>query len=149
MNDEITLQQLTRDWIAGWRTTPENPFAIEQLEQLYLKDDTFFSFDFGRPASGVEGWEMAKQYYPKFMNLLANWELKGGEDLRVSIRGDIAWTTVSLQGFGVTKDGNKIDMPEARVTLIFEKRDGQWLIVHEHGSTALPFPENVEKLLAQ
>lgn len=139
-DDENKLRELTLAWVNGWTTSPENPYAIEQVQDLYVKDDDFISYDFGRPYDGVVGWEKFADYYPKFMEGMKTWKLTPNDDMRVFLRDDIAWTTVSLIGQGTTPDDQKIEMPEARVTLIFEKRGDKWLIVHEHGSTALPIP---------
>lgn len=141
-NDHAVLTELTQAWVSGWRTSPETPFTIDQIENLYVKDDRLFSYDFGRPHKGVEGWENAARYYEGFMAIPARWSLTPGDDLRVNLRGDIAWTTVSLMGEGSMANGDLISLPESRVTLIFERqKDGKWLIIHEHGSSSIPFPD--------
>lgn len=140
-SDRANIEQRTLAWVEGWRTSPEAPFALESVEALYARDETFSSFDFARPHDGFSDWATAARYYRKFMALPETWRLEAGNDLRVQQRGTVAWSTVSLKGRGTLADGTVIDMPEARVTLIFEKRDGEWLIVHEHGSSALPFPD--------
>ncbi|MFQ6548561.1 YybH family protein [Aestuariibius sp. 2305UL40-4] len=140
--DEAELRDLTSTWVAGWSTSPDEPFSIDQIADLYVKDERLFSYDFGRPHNGVEGWEAASRYYEGFMALPAEWTLVPADDMRVTVRGDIAWTTVSLSGSGTMPNGDPIAFPEARVTLIFEQQDdGDWLIIHEHGSSAVPFPD--------
>lgn len=60
----------------------------------------------------------------------------------------MAWSTVPLHASGSMSDGTEFDFPQSRVTLIFEKDDDDWLIVREHGSSALPFPdENTARLM--
>ncbi len=139
--DEDTLRERTLTWVRGWRTSPEEPFSLEAFQGIYARDDSFSSFDFGRPHDGFSDWSSAAAYYRQFMAVPKTWELKPGDDLRIHLRGNVGWSTVSLRGHGTLEDGTVIDLPEARVTLIFEKRDGEWLIVHEHGSSALPFPD--------
>ncbi|MEM8813045.1 MAG: nuclear transport factor 2 family protein [Pseudomonadota bacterium] len=149
--DRATLEARTLEWVAGWRTSFDVPFTIEQISHLYAKDDRLFSYDFGRPHDGVEGWEKASRYYEGFMAIPARWTLTPGDDLRVTVRGDVAWTTLSLAGSGEMPNGDPIELPEARVTLIFERHDNDtWLIVHEHGSASIPFPdeETTRALLA-
>ena len=150
-DDRAALAAQTRAWVAGWRTSPEAPFTIDQIADLYVKDDRLFSYDFGRPHNGVEGWEQASRYYAGFMAIPSHWRLEAGDDLRITVRGDVAWTTLSLSGAGAMPNGDPIALPEARVTLIFERQDdGQWLILHEHGSASIPFPdeETTRALLA-
>lgn len=140
--DHATLSAKTLAWVAGWHSSPDAPFSLDQISDLYVQDHRLFSYDFGRPHDGVEGWAKAAPYYEGFMAIPKRWALTPGEDLRVTLQGDIAWTTLSLSGSGETRDGSPIDLPEARVTLIFERQDdGNWLIVHEHGSAAIPFPD--------
>ncbi|WP_422365023.1 YybH family protein [Pelagibius sp.] len=140
--NRAALAAKTEAWVKGWHSSPEAPFSLDQIADLYVKDHRLFSYDFGRPHSGVEGWDKAAPYYEGFMAIPKRWALTSGGDLRVNLQGDIAWTTLSLSGEGETQDGAPIDLPEARVTLIFERQeDGDWLIVHEHGSAAIPFPD--------
>ncbi len=107
-----------------------------------MQDDRLFSYDFGRPHRGVSGWERASRYYAGFMAIPKSWRLTAGDDLRVTVKGEIAWATLSLSGTGEMPNGDPIDLPEARVTLIFERQDdGDWLILHEHGSASIPFPD--------
>lgn len=149
--DRSRLSSLTEKWVEGWRTSPDQPFKIDQISDLYAKTNRLFSYDFGRPHDGVEGWEEASRYYAGFMAIPARWKLTPGQDLRVKINGDVGWTTLSLKGEGAMPNGDPISLPEARVTLIFERQpDGGWLIVHEHGSASIPFPdkETTRRLLA-
>lgn len=141
-SDDVTLRQLTEVWVGGWSTSPEAPFSIDQIADLYVQDERLFSYDFGRPHDGVQGWEAASRYYAGFMALPAEWTLTAANDMRVTVKGDIAWTTVSLSGSGAMPNGDPISFPEARVTLIFERQNGgDWRIIHEHGSSAVPFPD--------
>jgi ketosteroid isomerase-like protein len=51
----------------------------------------------------------------------------------IGAAGNVAWA--ALDGaFNLTAGGQALSLP-ARVSLVFEKRDGQWLIVHSHFST--------------
>ena len=144
--DAGDIEKLTVEWLSGWSTSPEKPFTLDNVAHLYVKDDSLVSFDFGRPFDGVRGWAHAAEYYPKFMAQVAYWKLNPNDDMEVTVRGDIAWSTVSLSAEARLPDGTEMKIPEGRVTLIFERRVGGWLIVHEHGSAALPFPNDPEKL---
>jgi uncharacterized protein (TIGR02246 family) len=51
----------------------------------------------------------------------------------IGAAGDVAWA--ALDGaFNLRAGGQALTLP-ARVSLVFEKRDGKWLIVHSHFST--------------
>jgi len=83
------------------------------------------------------------------MTVPVNWRLDPTGPIMVTIRGNVAWSTVPLHASGSLADGAEFDFPDSRVTLIFEKDGDDWLIVHEHGSSALPFPdeETTKKML--
>ncbi len=142
--DEAAIRARTLTWVESWRTSPEQPFDLSRFEHIYARDETFSSLDFGRPHAGFEGWDEAAAYYRRFMAIPRSWRLEANDDLRVFVRGDVAWSKLSLRARGELRDGTAIDAPESRVTLIFERRGGEWLIVHEHGSAALPFPTKSE-----
>ena len=139
--DQKTIRDRTLDWVRSWRTSPGTPFDLDAVSHIYARDETFSSFDFGRPHDGFSDWATADAYYRKFMTVPKTWRLDANGDVRTHIRGAIAWSTVPLRGSGTMHDDTPIAMPEARVTLIFEKRGEDWLIVHEHGSSALPIPD--------
>ncbi|MEM8794492.1 MAG: nuclear transport factor 2 family protein [Pseudomonadota bacterium] len=137
--EAITNRTIT--WIEGWRTSPDAPFNLDAFRHIYAQDDRFSSFDFGRPHDGFTDWATAEAYYRKFMTVPANWRLEPTAAIEVTIRGNVAWSTVPLHATGSMPDGTEFDFPECRVTLIFEKDGDDWLIVHEHGSSPLPFPD--------
>ena len=58
-------------------------------------------------------------------------------DLRVTRRGDVAWTTLTFHMTIKLKSGGGQEI-DARHTAIWERRGGRWLIVHEHVSVPLP-----------
>ena len=59
--DTVKLAALTLAWAVGWRTDPDEPFAIDQIAGLYVKNHRLFSYDFGRPHNGVSGWDLASR----------------------------------------------------------------------------------------
>lgn len=54
-------------------------------------------------------------------------------DLNVVQKGPIAWTSVTFHLSGKRKNGEAVER-EGRHTAIWEKRDGKWVVVHEHWS---------------
>ncbi len=58
------------------------------------------------------------------------------DDVEFHHEGDIAWTAAALKEEAATSTG-KQEMATMRWTVIFQKMDGKWLIVHEHTSEAL------------
>jgi ketosteroid isomerase-like protein len=68
---------------------------------------------------------------------MLNGKLTPNDDLKVTQRGTIVWTTVTSHLSATPKAGGAIEL-DCRRTAIWEKRGGKWLIVHEHISTPLP-----------
>jgi ketosteroid isomerase-like protein len=58
-------------------------------------------------------------------------------DLNVSAGADVAFATALLECAG-TEDGKKVAFT-LRLTIGLEKRNGEWIIVHEHHSQPLDF----------
>jgi uncharacterized protein (TIGR02246 family) len=58
-------------------------------------------------------------------------------DLKVSAGADVAFATALLECEG-TEDGKKAAFT-LRLTVGLEKRDGEWVVVHEHHSQPLDF----------
>jgi len=58
------------------------------------------------------------------------------DDAAVHVHGDVAWATSTIKKDAVLK-GGKREMATLRWTAIWEKRDGKWVIVHDHTSEPL------------
>jgi len=58
-------------------------------------------------------------------------------DLKMSAGADVAFATALLECAG-TEDGKKVAFT-LRLTIGLEKRNGEWIIVHEHHSQPLDF----------
>jgi ketosteroid isomerase-like protein len=59
------------------------------------------------------------------------------EDIKIHLKGDIAWLTCNLHAKGVVKETKGKFERWVRSTFVFEKRDAKWQMVHEH-STRIP-----------
>lgn len=138
-SDVERLAEKTETWVANWRVTPQVPTDFETLRRLY-SDETYTSFDFGPPAEGFKSFAPAWQYYQTLMtnSPVTHWRLELLEEPTVELRGDVAWSTSTVSLDGRLQNGTEIDVPVARVTLIFEREAEDWKIVHEHGSAPLP-----------
>ena len=58
------------------------------------------------------------------------------DDLQIHKAGDAYWVTSTI-GSDMTHKSGKRDMGQFRWTAVLEKKDGKWLIVHEHVSEPL------------
>src|SRR5438876_641229 len=83
------------------------------------------------------GWQeyrdnFKKNVAPGFSSLT----LTPGNDLKVTRRGNMALTTLTFHIAAKQKDGAAMEF-DGRHTIVWEKRGGQWLIIHEHVSKPL------------
>ena len=134
-------QQLMAANLAAWSTGgPEAaaPFYDKSPENVY--------FDIA-PVQ-YKGWS---QYQAGVKDVLAGFEtfklsLRPEDEPSVHWAGKLAWGTATFTADGKLKNGNAVNLI-GRWTVIWQKRAGKWLIVHEHVSVpwAGPEPEKREK----
>ncbi len=128
--EEATFRKLIDDYCAAWSTA--NP---ENAAKFYSKDDGLVFYDVA-PFS-YHGWKEYRVGVQKnLFDTITAGKLTAGKDLKVTRRGNIAWTTVPMHLSMTGKDG-KTTEAEIRYTGIWERRKSTWLIVHEHLSAPL------------
>jgi ketosteroid isomerase-like protein len=129
-NDDSTFRKLTDDYCAAWSSG-----NTDNAAKFYAQDSDLIFYDV-TPFS-YHGW---KEYVPGVHKALldnaAEAKLTAGKDLRITRRGNVAWTTVPMHFYEKTKDG-KVMEAELRYTGIWEKRGSNWLLVHEHLSVPM------------
>lgn len=129
-SDEAAFRKLIDAYCAAWSSG-----SAEAPARFYSKENGLVFYDLAPFA--YHGW---KEYHEGIQKELAtnaaSWTLTAGKDLRVSRRGTLAWTTVSMHYSEKSKDG-KSSESQVRYTGIWEKRGANWLLVHEHLSTPL------------
>ncbi len=104
-----------------------NPHA---LAKFYVKDADLIFYD-ALPMQ-YRGWEEYEQGIQKnLFDKMPKFILSANEDLHLTRRDDLAWTTFTWHLSAELNDGTPIET-DGRQTDIWEKRDGKWLIVHEH-----------------
>jgi uncharacterized protein (TIGR02246 family) len=128
--DDAEFKALIRQYYEAWSSAnPETPAP------LYAKDASLVFYDVA-PLK-YNGWEEYKQGVQKnLFDQMASGTLTAKDDLNVTRKGNIAWTTVTGHLSAKMKDGKAMEV-DTRHTAIWEKRGGKWLIVHEHISAPL------------
>lgn len=129
-SDDAKFRKLIDDYCAAWSTgKPDNP------AKFYARDASLVFYDIA--PFQYHGW---KEYHDgvqkEFFDNASSASLTAGKDLKVTRRGTIVWTTVSMHLSEKTKDGKSTEA-EIRYTGIWEKRGANWLIVHEHLSVPM------------
>jgi len=128
--DASEFKELIQQYWRAWSTL--NP---DNAAPMYAKDADAVFFDVA-PLK-YNGWEEYKQGVLKVFGGAAKAVFTANDDLKVTRRGNIVWTSGTFQGTVTQKDGHTMDLV-GRHTAIWEKRGGHWIIVHEHVSAPLP-----------
>jgi ketosteroid isomerase-like protein len=126
------LKPMVQKYWQLWQSGPD------AAAPLYAKDPDLVFYDL-EPLKYV-GWAQYKQGVVP--NILAKFERVAftvNDDVKTTTRGDVAWTSATVQADGVLKASGPIKVT-IRHTAIWEKRGGQWLIVHEHVSVPSALP---------
>jgi ketosteroid isomerase-like protein len=110
------------------------PFDIERVAHLYKRDADFMAYDLSPPNGGYAGWRSYEAAWHKIMANYASFHLEANDDVRIKHVGDVAWGSFSFRVWG-ERQGGLPYKAEGRVTLIWLRENGQWLITHEHVST--------------
>jgi uncharacterized protein (TIGR02246 family) len=128
--DTAEFKNLIKQYWQAWSTL--NP---ENAAPMYSKDADAVFFDVA-PLK-YNGWDEYKTGVQKVFATAAGASFIPNDDLKVTRRGDIAWTSNTFHGTITEKDGKTMDLA-GRHTAVWEKRAGHWIIVHEHVSAPLP-----------
>ena len=122
--DKAYLEKL----LAGWNTMdPAN------MTQYYAQGDRTF-FDIA-PLK-YSSWE---EYQKGVVNVLADFKTAKftvNDDAEVHPAGPYTWATATVKEDATMKSGKR-EMANLRWTVVLEKQDGKWLVVHEHVSEPL------------
>jgi len=110
---------------------------VDAIMKFYVPGDELFVFDVGVPRQHV-GWENYKKDWQDFLSGFKGPIQFDVSDVSVTSDGKIAYGH-SIQHVKATmKDGSPADFT-VRVTDVYRKIDGKWLIVQEHVSVPLDF----------
>lgn len=129
--DMAEFKALVEKCATSWATlNPDNVAA------LYAKDADLVFFDLA-PLK-YTGWSEydtgVREQFKPFESLA----LTTQNDLRVRREGKMAVTTGTIHAVVKMKSQAAPMEFDARQTLVWERRNGKWLIVHEHISAPLP-----------
>lgn len=110
---------------------------VENAAKYYAKDANLIFYDIA-PLKYNDWAEYKEGVQKSFFDTISSGKLTPNmNDLKITRRGNIAWTTVTFHLSATPKAGGSMEI-DARHTAIWEKRAGRWLIVHEHVSAPLP-----------
>lgn len=134
--DNTTEAQVTK--VLNRFTEAYRDRDLDAMMECFASDDDVFLYGTGADerrvgraeieAQAMRDWAQTETAAMDFQSIL------------VSSAGVVSWAAVD-GAFDLRSDGRQIRLP-ARITLVLENRDGEWLIVHAHFST--PAAEQAE-----
>jgi uncharacterized protein (TIGR02246 family) len=125
------FSELIKQYYAGWSTL--NP---DKVASLYAKEADLVFFDVA-PLKYSGGWqEYSDNFTKNVASTFSSLTFAPNGDVKTTRKGDMAFTTLTFHLSAKQKDGGAVEF-DGRHTIVWEKRDGHWLIVHEHLSKPL------------
>lgn len=128
------FQALMRRVLAAWGT-----LDLHQVAPFYAQEPNRLFFD--TAPLKYTGWseyaEGAKTLFADFASL----KLTLNPDAQVQQRGNTAWGAATVRADIGMKNGATQSF-DARWTVVWEKRGKNWIIVHDHFSGVMPYPED-------
>jgi len=132
-----TIQKIARAW---------ESMDVRQVAPYYAGDPGLAFFDVA-PLK-YSGWEAYRAGVQKFVfEPNRSLKLALNDDLAIHPRGDFAWATVTFRADLESKTGERSRL-DGRWTMLLERREGRWLVVHEHVSVPLAGPPSMEEQMA-
>lgn len=122
--DKAHLQKI---W-SGWST-----LDVSKVAEFYAPGPHVF-FDIA-PLK-YNSWD---EYQKGVVNVLADFKTAKftvNDDAEIHPAGQYVWATATIKEDATMKSGKR-EMANFRWTVVLEKQDGEWLIVHEHVSAPL------------
>ena len=125
------FNDLIQRYYRAWNTL--NP---DNVSFLYAQDADLVFFDIA-PLKYSGGWKEYRDNFKKNVGpTFSSLTLTPNNDVKITRRGNMALTTLTFHLSAKQKDGTAMDF-DGRHTIVWEKRSGQWLIIHEHISKPL------------
>ena len=125
MPDEQQIDYMISTMLGAWQTED-----VERMHECYADDATFVS---GIWAPLVVGWA---SYLPLYQQQRARVKQVRMDRTNTYIRVEsaVAWASYQWDFSGTVDD--KLLISQGQTTLVMEKRNNRWLIVHNHTSVA-------------
>ncbi|MDI1429423.1 YybH family protein [Polyangium sorediatum] len=126
--EKPTTELMQRTWDAWSSLDPQNSAPF------YAKDEGLVFFDFA-PLEH-RGWKAYEKGVKDLLAQFSSLKAKVRDDARIEAHGNTA-LAASVVHFDITFKDGMTESFDARWSVVWAWRDGQWLIVHEHVSVPI------------
>ncbi len=128
--DDAEVRALVPRIVAAWET-----LTITKVDPYYATDADLAFFDIA-PLKYANWAEYRAGVQKMFFEPNRSLKFKLNDDLRVRGQGTVAWVTFTFGADVVAKQGAASHL-DGRWTMVLEKRQRRWIVVHEHVSVPL------------
>jgi ketosteroid isomerase-like protein len=134
-NDVDLLKQSVNAWEKGW-SSGDSLFSMIRVDSLYDHSDRFLEFDTISPTETVtQSYQSFRDLWEPTMQASTKAKTVIDDNLEVTANGNMGLTTFTFKTeFTDRKTGEKY-AEHAHASMVWEKKDGQWVIIHEHVSS--------------
>lgn len=129
MSDEATIRKLITDWAAAVHTGDLDSVLADH-------DSDIVMFDVPPPYRGVRGMDEYRGSWPPFFEFQRQGASFDIEELDVTAGEDVAFAWALLR-CGKPEEFESNPDNRLRLTIGLRKRDGRWVVTHEHHSFCL------------
>lgn len=129
MNDEQQIDYMISSMLGAWQLGD-----VEKLHQSYADDVTIVNGVFAPPIVGWATWIPSYQQQRARMQQVR----MDRTNTLIKVSGAVAWACYQWD-FSASVDGQP-STSQGQTTLVMEKRNNRWLIVHNHTGLVQPLP---------
>ncbi len=140
--DKAAIEALEQTLIAAM-----NARDVDAIMKLYAPGASLFVFDVSPPREHL-GWDDYKKDWQDMFAALPGPVKYSISELNVTVVGQVAYSHSIQGGYMTRKDGSKLDS-NVRVTDVYRKIHGHWLIVQEHVSVPVELETGKADLLSK
>jgi ketosteroid isomerase-like protein len=127
--DEMAVRIGVRDWFVLHSTNADS-ITVQRLKTIY-RADFAFSDPMSDDATQGQGLKAYAAIWQPLSEKVRTLEARIDDAMKIAISGGKAESTFVFRPEGTYKDGRPLTC-QTRVTLTWERRDGQWQIVREN-----------------
>ncbi len=134
-NDIDLLKQGVAAWEKGW-SSGDTLFSMDRVDNLYVKTDNFLEFDTLSPAGTVtKSYQGFQNLWEPTMQASTQVKTVVDDNVKINTDGKMGLTTFTFKTEFTDRQTGKKYAEHAHASMVWEKQDGSWVILHEHVSS--------------
>ncbi len=134
-SDVDLLKQGVAAWEKGW-SAGDNRFSMDRVDRLYDHSDRFLEFDTLSPTGTVtQGYQGFKDRWEPIMQASTHVTTTVDDNVKVMTDGQMGLTTFTFRTEFTDRQTGEAYAEQAHASMVWEKQEGRWVIIHEHVSS--------------